>query len=1208
MNGSATAGAKGVLIIKMETCGLRLTKLEINGFKSFARKTQIDFERGITAIIGPNGSGKSNIADAVRWVLGEQSARALRGAKMEDVIFNGTELRRPQAFCEVTLTFDNASGRLPVNYSEVCVTRRVYRSGESEYLINRVQCRLRDIQEMFRDTGIGKEGYSIIGQGKVEEILSNKSNDRRNAFEEAAGIMKYRTRKEEAERKLENTNKNLIRLADILAEMETQIGPLEAKSAAAKEFLRLREELKELELSIFLGQYEKVTARIRGAEAAAAQIQEECRALSAAQTSVSSELAADEERERMLSGAVSALQNRLLEMTGIVENSAGEVKVLEERICGIDRDVQRLERLAAEESERARILGEKGGGAQSAYEAATRRIADLEERLNAAQGMTAGLEGGIAEKERELESHKLNMIEAMNRLSDARSKMSRYDAIRDSLKSRLADIQAQEKSTLEEKEGLLKEFSESREKFLDLSRAHERAKASQNEASARLNETLRIKTEAESEIRALDVESRGMASRLKVLEEMKRAHEGYYASVKNILRDCERDLDLKRSIEGVVAELIRVPGEFETAVEMSLGPALQNIVTPTEEDAKRVINRLRERQYGRATLLPVSSMRPRTLTDAERGLLHASGCIGVASDLVSYEPRYQGVIENLLGRTVIVRDLDAGIALGRSARGSFRIATLQGDIINPGGSMTGGSAPKRDFSILGREREISELARRVNEARARYKEAQAREEQLKQELGAQKALLEAYAEETHQAEIRLTKQREQMDIVEKYVSRSSDQLDKLAVERGQIQDNLDDIGALLEAARSVQDNLEKGNVSTQDDVKRAQGELDELRNRLTGMQQSAADIRVELMASLKERDSAKTERRRLADEITLIEHGVAENEKEKSRLADSRAEARGALDALQESVTSARAGVDAAVEELRALEEDRDQLLGVIGERRADKERLAQELSELSERGHRQELALNRAQMELKVMQDKIWADYELTYDNIPRTEREISVAAAHLRVDELKLSMRELGEVNVNAIEDYRVLKERYDSLNTQISDLQRAGADLESLIGELTVTMEQRFKEQFKRIQANFSTVFKELFGGGHAELILSDEGDILNCDIDIVAQPPGKKLQLLSLLSGGERALTAIALLFAILRLKPAAFCILDEIESSLDEVNVANFAGYLRDYADDTQFILITHRKGSMEVCNALYGVAMEEKGVSKIVSARFQEAS
>lgn len=1183
---------------------MRLTKLEMYGFKSFARKTEIVFDDGITAIIGPNGSGKSNIADAVRWVLGEQSAKALRGEKMEDVIFNGTEAKKPLSYGEVSLTFDNSDHELATDFNEVCVTRRIYRSGESEYFINRSSCRRKDIAELFRDTGVGREGYSIIGQGRVEQILSAKSADRRSAFEEAAGVMKFRVRKEEAVRKLDNTKVNMDRLNDIIKELEERIGPLEEQSAAAREYLKLRDELKEIEINVFLYQYDKLNERITALQEAIDAAKAEIEQKNELEAAVSTSCAEEEERERALNVSISQIQSELLKMTTGVEGHAGESKVLSERMESFMREKeQRQGQLSINEKKLEEITEQIKTVSDNVKEGEEELKAKREAAAQAANELSL-LNTNVEQKEASLEEQKNALIDAMNRIADARILISRFETMRQNLVTQ-AENMARGKEKAEEKQRELEnEYTEAEAEHNKLLAEKEECKKKRESAIQNLNNINQNLKQSQEAARKAEQQSEAGKSRLRVLEEMKRAHEGYYASVKNLLRDCERDTSLGRRIEGVVAELISVPSEYETAIEMSLGPALQNIVTPDENDAKVVIEHLRRKGYGRATFLPVSAMRPRVLDKRELNCCNVKGFIGVASELISFDERYRGIIENLLGRTVIVSDLDAAIAINRQAHASFRIATLSGDIVNQGGSMTGGSVQKREFSIIGREREIEELTKRTAQL---DKEKVLKDEecaQLEASLEDAQSALEEAGDALHEKELEIASHAEKLDIIEKYLSEAREAFQAAEEGENQINEDIADIDSRFKAATEDRSTLEQSNIATQADIRAAQQELALLKKELSEKTEHDAECRIALAKSEKEIAALQSELNRLSSEEKNIEKAADEDKRIISGFADRFAELSEKLKEVEGSISEERREVDKLTDRLHEMEEERAGRLNAIDEMRSRRESIAEESKEISDRLHKSELNLNRAEMELKSSQDKMWEDYELTYENALPYRRQIAVTASHIRIDELKKGIRALGDVNIAAIEDYKTVKERYDEMSKQYADLTAAKADLTQLIDDLTKTMENEFRKQFEKIQQNFSSTFAELFGGGKAELVLSDKNDILNCNIDIIAQPPGKKLQLLSLLSGGERALTAIALLFAILKLKPTAFCILDEIESALDEVNVSTVAQYVQRYSKDTQFIMITHRKGSMEVCNALYGVAMEERGISKVVSARF----
>lgn len=1187
---------------------MRLVKLEINGFKSFARKTELEFQDGITAIVGPNGSGKSNIADAVRWVLGEQNARLLRGTKMEDVIFNGTEARKAQSFCEVSLVFDNSDGSLPIDFAEVAITRRAYRTGESEYLINRNACRLKDISELFRDTGIGREGYSVIGQGRVEEILSNRTNERRSAFEEAAGIMKYRVRKEESERKLTNTRANLVRLGDILAGLEARMGPLAEQSSAAREYLKLRDELKDIEINMFIYRYERVTERISAVEASIAELDERQLTLSAKNAALSASCLTEEEKERAVNAAMNDVQTRLISITDQVGVRSGDTMLIKQRIDHLRDERTRVETAVAEYGRRRAKLSAELDSGVAEHGKLSARLAAKNTEVAAAEKRLAELDAKIESMDEDIETRKLAIIDSMNRLADAKSRLSRFDAFKETLTGRLKEIDVSEAAVKADGEKLQAEYKAASDEMAGITAVHDECKAAFLALERERSASQQRCRECDETVREMERRMQSVDSRLKVLTEMKAAHEGYYSSVKNVLRDAAGDASLKRCICGVVAELISVPTKYETAIEMALGPSLQNIVTHTDNDAKLVIEHLRRKQYGRATFLPVGSMHPRSLNQQERSAIAAAGCIGVASELIGYDRQYSSVIESLLGRTVIVEDLQAGIALGRRTGSGLRIATLGGDIINPGGSMTGGSVQKREFSLLGREREIETLEKTAAECTAAVAKAESDAKTLRARLEQLEGEIETGRSELHTQEIALATEREKYEIIKQYADENAAQLARVADERAQVRDNLDDIDRQCAELQKLQGDLSDGNSTSDEGVKAEQKLLYEMRAERETVSKGFTEQKVEQMALQKEHGSVAAEVKRLETEITALDGAETRDRKELAGFDARQNAINEELSAAGASLESEKGTLDKLNAELARLEKERAEHQSALDDYRRQRNASADELSVLEKQSYSGRSSLDKLNFELQHMQDDMLREYELTYENVLPFKKPIAVTASSQRVSAIKREMQALGEINPLSIDEYKLVSEEYEKLRVQLDDLTNAEADLNSLIAELTSKMETMFAAQFEQIQQNFSAVFSELFGGGRAELVLRDKSDILNCDIDIIAQPPGKKLQLLSLLSGGERALTAIALLFSILKLKPAAFCILDEIETSLDEVNVSNFSEYLTKYSAATQFILITHRKGSMEVCNSLYGVAMEEKGVSKVVSARFNQVN
>ncbi|MDO4565627.1 MAG: chromosome segregation protein SMC [Clostridia bacterium] len=1186
---------------------MRLSKLEIVGFKSFAKKTEIQFSNGITAVIGPNGSGKSNIADAVRWVLGEQSAKALRGARMEDVIFNGTQTKRPQSYCEVTLTFENADHKLAVDYSEVSVTRRVYRSGESEYCLNGTTCRLKDILELFRDTGIGKDGYSIISQGKVDEILSNKSEDRRAALEEAAGVMRYRVRKEEAERKLAHTEKNMERILDILNELEARIEPLREQSETARVFMKLRDELKDLEINVYLYQTDKHRERLSGLKKTIEQLDEELIMNSERDKALIGESRSLEEAAQKLDSELSRQQDVLLGLLSVVEAKSGDCKLLLERRENLKRERARIGEEIEHGRERLRLLNESLSLCSSEHPDDAKR-ARLEDEINAKNLALESFDRGLAEDEEAVERLKNEIMEAMNRLSDARSDLSRLDAMQDALNSRLSALDNDETDAKRKLESLSEELKQAQAE----ARALEKSKTDAEEAQRRARED---RANAEKKLIAVQNEHReqeqklgALESRLRILREMIKSREGYQNSVRFLMRDAQTDAKLKVSVRGVVAELISVPKELETAIDITLGGSLQNVVTETAEDAKACIEHLRSKGYGRATFLPLSLIHPTPLTQSERAFLKEPGVLGLASELVTADKSLLSVLEYLLGRTVIVKDLDSGIRLKQKSKNAFHIATLQGDFISTGGTMSGGGGAKKHFGLLGREREVRELSQETVKLMGVCDELQQDIEREKEKLKLLDVQLDAFTSEIHKISTELAVASEKRDIILRDAEKAEAELQRLNEERADIIENFAELEARKAQSATISSDIDRQNTASREDVIRAQRALGEKRVERDRLSGELTELLVTKMALEKEADAREAERKRLQKEDLELRFSLNAYNEQLAATDRSEAELNAELETLERGLSNGQGEVNRAKEEQTLLEKKRTEMYESLSRFRQERDRLSEEYRGLGERKHKNELTVSRLEMELVSMQDRIWEDYELTYDNAQKFKRDFTIGGANARIAELRAEIRELGDINISSIEDYRSVTERFETLNTQYSDLLKAKEDLHTLINQLTTSMEEVFSTEFQKVQRNFGEVFAQLFGGGHAELRLSDPKNALSCDIDIIAQPPGKKLQLLSLLSGGERALTAIALLFAMLKLKAPAFCVLDEIETSLDEANVGRFADYLKAYAADTQFIIITHRKGSMEVCDSLYGVAMEEKGISTIVSAKFEEAS
>ncbi len=1185
---------------------MRLKKLYIHGFKSFADRVEMTFEHGVTGVVGPNGCGKSNISDAVRWVLGEQSARQLRGSRMEDVIFNGTEKRRRMAYCEVTLTFDNEDHSLPSDYTEVAVTRRVFRTGESEYLLNGAACRLKDVVDLFRDTGIGRDGYSIVGQGRVGEILSQKSEDRRQVFEEAAGIVKYKARKSEAEKRLDNTEQNLSRIADIISELESRLEPLRLQSEDARKYLAMREEQKGLDLNVFLIRSERYQEKIAELRLTAenmretlAQNEREQQALNERRESVQNQLSEREEKAAELRESLQALIQE-------VEAQEGQANVLRERLAASRREQARVEdeKRAAEEGEtgmRRRIETLEGEIAREGEAVAAR-----EERQAALDRALEEAEAAAARLETEAEDAKERVIRFMNDMGDVKSEQARLTALGEAIDRQLASLSAG--------------AEEDSRVTADLTRAVEDAEGvwdEENERLKALNEAAREISErtrrAGEEYERLTAESQKLlsikqelGSRLKLLTEMQRDYEGYNLSVKQVLMEAERRGGA--GVHGVVASILHAPQKLERALDMVLGGTLQNVVVDRDEDAKAMIEYLKRNRYGRATFLPISSIRGRTLDMGERRVLSMPGCVGLASEMVTYDPIYRGIVENLLGRTVIAEDLNSGIAIQRAGRYQFRLVTLDGDVMHSGGSMTGGSVQSRMTSLLSREREITESAENMKKLTEKLAQAQNQLKKGEEERAALKKERAQLFDDVHQQEIAVTRAEDHLARAREELNGHTGRAARVNEARAQLAEQKAEILSQLDALGQRRETTEDEGEALRKKAQALQTSLSEKRAALNAQRQEAGDARVALATAKRGFEALKQDLSRLNAQKGDAARALAEAAESLRALACRLKADEEALTTEEGRLELARRGLNGAREDFQRADESRLKAQTELKEISESAERLRVATEEFTDRSHRAEMALSRAENDLEQMTARIWEDYQLTYEGAePFRDPDFKLAESEKRLNTLRAAIRAMGPVNVSAMDEYRETSERYRELSAQRDDLERAKNDLMGIISELTGKMETQFRAQFEQLDVYFRQTFTELFGGGRAELRLEDPKDALNTGIEIVAQPPGKKLQMLSLLSGGERALTAIAILFAMLKLKPTPFCILDEIEAALDDANIDNFAEYLQTYSNKTQFVVVTHRKGTMSRCDALYGVAMEEKGVSKLVSVKLADA-
>lgn len=1189
---------------------MKFKRIEIYGFKSFADKYEIPFGSGVTAIVGPNGCGKSNVADSIRWVLGEQSAKLLRGNSMQDVIFNGTEKRKSMSYCEVALVFDNSEKLFPsLDYEEVVLSRKLYRNGDSEYALNRTPCRLKDIVDLLRDGGMGREGYSIIGQGRIDELLSAKPEDRRQIFEEAAGISKFKARKVDSERKLMRTRDNLTRITDILEEKSRQLEPLMKQAETARKWLDMRDSLKHHEINTYIHQYdtasqakEVINGRLNG-------ITEE---IDLKQKSYEAAVASYNESMYDLNSIdknINALREELLTLTVGMEKQAGDMKVLKERLSALFDRNRRLE-------EANEALDNRYSDTLKAVEKAKTERAERENLLNNARTEVENYRQRYLEAVEKLtrdenaaQNSKQALMEAMDRLADIKANMSRLLAERDALSS---SVEENDKRIASETELLNRDETE----FKKLTEGLKSVAALKNELGEKLqsaykrnNELLAEANETTARLDKLNEKFYTAESRRKILHEMREAYDGFAFSIRNLMNDAKKNAQLNSRIEGIVAQLISMDAKFETAIETALGQSMQNIVTRDEDAAKFIIEYLKKMKYGRITFLPMTSIRPRYLDSRFDRALKAEGVFGVASDLVRYDRKYDGIIRGLLGNTVIVNNLDTAVSLAKSTGYGFKIVTLEGDIINPFGAITGGSKKNDIANIFSHDRELKELEETVKNLTAELTRLNDKKDKCATELDAVQSLIKQTQQNIHEADLQIAAKTEaknklasDIDARKRVVTDlvSSGNADKLRIEK--INADINSVGELEELITSKKQNAKQDDETRQKKYDQLKTSRDELQEKLTSARLAAAELESAVKTLENDIQRMQADIAAVASEIETNNEEINENKSQISTIE------KGIQSDEQRDESADAKRIVQIKEKLAHFDSYKESLQEKVAS--VDKTRLdlMNELQTLRENKSREEMLLLKVDTDIEQMEQRVREEYNLEYEDCLAFKEENYDATKGIQeTARLKRAMNALGNVNVDAIEMSKTVSEEYNELNAQKEDLEKAESDLMKIIKDLSDEMLARFSTQFAQIRSNFIKIFKELFNGGNADLELLDSENPLEAGIEIKAQPPEKKLQSISLLSGGEKALTAIAILFAILKLKPMPFCLLDEIEAALDDANANRFAKYLRRFSEDTQFIVITHRKPTMELADSLYGVTMEEKGVSKIVSVKLEDA-
>ncbi|MCD7726556.1 MAG: chromosome segregation protein SMC [Clostridiales bacterium] len=1174
-----------------------LKSIEVHGFKSFANKINFKFHNGITGIVGPNGSGKSNVADAVRWVLGEQRIKQLRGASMQDVIFSGTEMRKPLGYAYVAITLDNSDHQLAIDYDEVTVSRRLYRSGESEYMINGTACRLKDVNELFYDTGIGKEGYSIIGQGQIDKILSGKPEERRELFDEAAGIVKFKRRKYAAQKKLENEKQNLLRVNDILAELEKQTGPLERQSEKARVYLKKKEELKALDVNVFLLENVQIREQLAQTESKLQIASGDLEETTNRYENIKSEYERIESRIELLDQAIEAARATLTD-TGVMRSKLeGEINVLKEQIHSAEGNEEHLqnrihsiqEQLDEKEKEKDGIVTEKRD--------IDDRLEQLEQARTGARQLLETTQGKIEELNNKIESGKNTIIDALNNRATIKSKMGRYDTMLEQINIRKAELNSRllrAKSDEAEQTENIQKLEEEFEAVNAVIRELNEKQESMEEQLGGIREELSAK---DQKLRDTQVLYHQQKSKLEALSNLTERYEGYGGSVKAVMEQ----KDSEKGIIGVVADIIQAEAKYETAIETALGGNIQNIVTENEETAKHMISFLKRTKAGRATFLPLTSItNPQEFKNPEA--LKEKGVIGVADQLVRTEKKYQNVAKAMLGRILVVDHIDHAVQIARKFDYGIRMVTLEGELLVPGGAISGG-AFKNNSNLLGRRREIEELEKKVRQyvldvdrLLNDIEETKKRRNQLRLELEDTKGQLQRKFIEQNTARMNVIQAQDKKNETEEGFGALKNEEQDITLQIKDIQVSKDEIARELEDSEQLEKTVEAQIAEFQKQLEEKRAEESE-----QAAQVSERDVEVEKMRQSAdfqrqnlERVDAEIARHRA--ELTEVQEGLHLGKEEVERKRASILEIEKTIEASHTARTDAE-------KKLKEDMETKEQLSAKQKNFFTTREELSQRMTALDKEVYRLNSQKERMEESIESQINYMWDEYEITLSDAEALKKEEMTDLSSMKKDisALKDEIRKLGDVNVNAIEDYKNLMERYTFLKTQHDDLVEAEKTLTGIIEELDTSMRRQFQEKFAEINREFDKVFKELFGGGKGTLELIEEEDILEAGIRIIAQPPGKKLVNMMQMSGGEKSLTAICLLFAIQNLKPSPFCLLDEIEAALDENNVARFAKYLHKLTKNTQFIVITHRRGTMEKADRLYGITMQEKGVSTLVS-------
>lgn len=1174
-----------------------LKNIEVHGFKSFANKINFEFHNGITGIVGPNGSGKSNVADAVRWVLGEQRIKQLRGASMQDVIFSGTEMRKPLGYAYVAITLDNTDHQLAIDYDEVTVSRRIYRSGESEYMINGTICRLKDVNELFYDTGIGKEGYSIIGQGQIDRILSGKPEERRELFDEAAGIVKFKRRKATAQKKLEDEKQNLVRVKDILSELEKQVGPLEKQSEKAKVYLKKKEELKTYDVNVFLLENIRLKEQLDELEGKFNIAQGDYEETSAKYEKIREEYDTVQNELEELEQAIENARATLTDTSVKRGKLEGEINVLKEQIRSAEGNDEQMQiRVEAIQKEIAQKEAERENISSDKTKLDT-QVDELEKARNEARMLLEQVQKRIEELNNQIEEGKNRIIGTLNDRAAIQSQMGSFDAMMEQLRIRKAELNSRllrAKSDEAEQDEIIQTL---REEFQQVNHAISESNKKIQDMDASLNEFREILSGKDEELQKVQQKYHQKKSKLDTITNLTERYEGYGGSIQKVMEQKEHN----KGIIGVVADIIKVDKEYETAIETALGGNIQNVVTDDEETAKKMIAFLKQHRFGRATFLPLTSItKPQEFKTPE--VLKEKGVIGMADTLVKTESEYRNVAKAMLGRIVVVDHVDNAVKIARKFEYGIRMVTLEGELLVPGGAISGG-AFKNNSNLLGRRREIDELENKIKELKARMDTLQDEIEQTKDKRAEFRREIEQEKQNLQDLFIKQNTARINVSKAEERKNEACQGFDDLKTEELEIENRVREIEEGKEQIQNQLSGSEQLEKDMEKEIQAAQAALEAARQEESEQTAKVSewDVQVEKMLQKQEFESANVERieaelQKYTDELSTVQTGADHNKEEIARKRQH-------IEELEKTIEASYHVQGDTEGKLREDIVRKEELAAKQKNFFATREELAARITVLDKEVYRLNAQREKVSEAIESHINYMWNEYEITLRDAMnlRNEEMDDLPAMKKEISSLKDQIKKLGDVNVNAIEDYRSLMERYEFLKGQHDDLITAEQTLLGIIEELDIAMRKQFTEKFAEICTEFDKVFKELFGGGKGTLELMEEEDILEAGIKINAQPPGKKLQNMMQLSGGEKALAAIALLFSIQNLKPSPFCLLDEIEAALDENNVGRFAKYLHKLTKNTQFIVITHRRGTMEQVDRLYGITMQEKGVSTLVS-------